>query len=229
MIVEHKLDPVRDFIRSGRSEVLFNVYVRYFTLPCVLSRPSRTIFFGSLSFSLPPATEPSPRPLHGCTESSEQHENYSNTEKEQKPELRAAFFVNCSRWVARHVILFRAHLHATFDLINAHALTRNFAHVRIYTTKRVCREEDGARQKLLGKHTHKMEQVSRFAGRFQLGKAVSSKAAELYRLAEVKGMLGVMGVSSAGLALACLEISAGQLGETFDKVAKQHNWQAEFF
>ena len=63
-----------------------------------------------------------------------------------------------------------------------------------------------------------MEQVTRFAGRFQLSQAVSSKAAELYRLAEVKGMLGVRGVSSAGLALVCLEISSGQLGETFDKV-----------
>lgn len=64
----------------------------------------------------------------------------------------------------------------------------------------------------------KMEQVTRFAGRFQLSQAVSSKAAELYRLAEVKGMLGVRGVSSAGLALVCLEISSSQLGETFDKV-----------
>ena len=66
--------------------------------------------------------------------------------------------------------------------------------------------------------THKMEHVSGLAGRFQLGKAVSSRAAELYRLAEVKGVLGVRGVTSAGLALACLEVSAGQLGETFDKV-----------
>ena len=60
-----------------------------------------------------------------------------------------------------------------------------------------------------------MEQVSVFARRFQLSGTVSSRAAELYRLAEVKG---VRGMSSAGLALACLEISTTQLGETFDKV-----------
>jgi origin recognition complex subunit 6 len=70
-------------------------------------------------------------------------------------------------------------------------------------------------------HTHKMEHVSGLAGKFQLGKAVSSRAAELYRLAEVKGVLGVREVTSAALALACLEISAGQLGETFDKTQAQ--------
>lgn len=66
-----------------------------------------------------------------------------------------------------------------------------------------------------------MEQVSGFSRRFQLSAAVTSQAGELYRLADVKGMLGVRGVSSSGLALVCLEIAAGQHGETFDKKQAQ--------
>lgn len=61
--------------------------------------------------------------------------------------------------------------------------------------------------------------VERFAGKFQLSQAVSSRAAEFYRLAEVKGVLRMRGVGSTGLALACLEISAGVAGESFDKVS----------
>jgi origin recognition complex subunit 6 len=66
-----------------------------------------------------------------------------------------------------------------------------------------------------------MEQVSRFSRRFQLSPAASSQAGELYRLAEVKGMLGMRGVSSTSLALVCLELAAGQHGETFDKKQAQ--------
>ena len=65
-----------------------------------------------------------------------------------------------------------------------------------------------------------MEQVAGFGRWFQLSSAVTSQAGELYRLAEVKGMLGVRGVSCAGLALVCLEIASGQHGETFDKVER---------
>lgn len=63
-----------------------------------------------------------------------------------------------------------------------------------------------------------MEQVAAFSRRFQLSPAVTSQASEFYRLAEIRGMLGMRGVSSSSLALVCLEIASGQHGEPFDKV-----------
>ena len=63
-----------------------------------------------------------------------------------------------------------------------------------------------------------MEQVTSFSRRFHLSGAVESQAAEFYRLAEVRGMLRVRGVSSTGLAMVCLEIASGQHGEAFNKV-----------
>ena len=63
-----------------------------------------------------------------------------------------------------------------------------------------------------------MEQVSRFCKRFQLSAAVASQAAEFYRLAEVRGMLRVRGMTSTGLAMVCLEIASGHHGEALDKV-----------
>ena len=63
-----------------------------------------------------------------------------------------------------------------------------------------------------------MESLAKFSRRFQVSDAASSQAAEYYRLAEVKGMLAVRGISVSGLALICLEIACGKCGEPFDKV-----------
>ena len=63
-----------------------------------------------------------------------------------------------------------------------------------------------------------MEQVSGYARRFQLSRAVSSQAGEFYRLAEVRGILAMRSVSASCLALVCLEIASEQHGEPFDKV-----------
>ena len=63
-----------------------------------------------------------------------------------------------------------------------------------------------------------MESLADFSRRFQVGTAASSRAGEYYRLAEVKGMLAVRGMSVSSLALICLEIACGQCGEPFDRV-----------
>ena len=63
-----------------------------------------------------------------------------------------------------------------------------------------------------------MQQVAEFSRRFQLSQSVSSQAQEYYRLAEVKGVLSLRGVSGPCLALICLEIACNQHGEPLDKV-----------
>lgn len=64
-------------------------------------------------------------------------------------------------------------------------------------------------------------EVRSLAGHLHLPKTVSEKAEELFRLLEVKGGVGGgRGLSTASLALACVELACCELEEPLDKVSQ---------